>query len=135
MWRFRSAITWPSSPAAASRSERPEARCRAPRLGTPRRRDGVRQAEVRHGVRGGAVSLDFSALWPRAQTYDQFVAQSHMHCALWTGVYRLARVPAWALERACAGGQPYRLLALAEDWCGDASSICGEARRPGALPR
>jgi hypothetical protein len=68
------------------------------------------------------VSLDFRALWACAQTYDEFVAQSHHHCALWTGVYRLARVPPWALERACAGGQPYRLLALAEDWCGDASS-------------
>jgi hypothetical protein len=68
------------------------------------------------------VSLDFRALWQRAQRYDEFVAQSRMHCALWTGVYRLARVPAWALDRACAGGQPYRLLALAEDWCGDASS-------------
>jgi hypothetical protein len=68
------------------------------------------------------VSLDFGALWQRAQTYDAFVAQSHTHCALWTGVYRLARVPAWALEQACVGARPYRLLALAEDWCGDASS-------------
>jgi len=68
------------------------------------------------------LSLDFGALWQRAQTYQEFVAQSHAHCALWTGVYRLARVPAWALERACAGGHPHRLLALAEDWCGDASS-------------
>jgi thioredoxin family protein len=66
--------------------------------------------------------LDFRALWHRALTYADFVGQSHEHCALWTGVHRLARIPAWAVERACARGTQVRLLVLAEDWCGDASS-------------
>lgn len=66
--------------------------------------------------------LDFRALWDRALTYEEFVRQSREHCALWTGVYRLARIPAWALERACERGRQFRLLVLAEDWCGDASN-------------
>lgn len=66
--------------------------------------------------------LDFGALWDRALTYEDFVRQSREHCALWTGVYRLARIPAWALERVREPGRRLRLLVLAEDWCGDASS-------------
>ncbi len=66
--------------------------------------------------------LDFRALWDQALSYEEFVRQSTEHCALWTGVYHLARTPAWALERACERGQRVRLLVLAEDWCGDASN-------------
>jgi len=68
------------------------------------------------------TDLDFRALWDQALTYAEFVRQSTEHCALWTGVYHLARTPAWALERACERGQRVRLLVLAEDWCGDASN-------------
>ena len=66
--------------------------------------------------------LDFHALWDRALTYEEFVRQSLEHCALWTGVYRLAHIPAWAIERACEQGRQFRLLVVAEDWCGDASN-------------
>ena len=66
--------------------------------------------------------LDFQALWQPALTYEEFVRQSTEHCALWTGVYHLARIPDWALARACEVGLPFRLLVLAEDWCGDASN-------------
>ena len=76
--------------------------------------------------------LDFRALWDRALTYDEFVRQSTEHCSLWTGVYRLARIPAWALERACEQGRPFRLLVLAEDWCGDASNTVPYVAKLGA---
>jgi hypothetical protein len=66
--------------------------------------------------------LDFRALWDRALTYEEFVRQSREHCALWTAVYRVARIPAWACERACERERQFRLLVLAEDWCGDASN-------------
>ncbi len=66
--------------------------------------------------------LNFRALWDRALVYEEFIRQSREHCALWTGVYRLARIPAWALEHACRQGKRFRLLVLAEDWCGDASN-------------
>jgi len=77
--------------------------------------------------------LDFRALWDRALTYDEFVKQSTEHCGLWTGVYRLAHIPPWALERACEVGRTYRLLVLAEDWCGDASNTVPYVAKLGAL--
>jgi hypothetical protein len=64
--------------------------------------------------------MEFSALWQLAVPYDEFVAASDLkHRGLWDGLYRLARVPEWALP---ADGRRVRLLALAEDWCGDASN-------------
>ena len=66
----------------------------------------------------------FASLWDRALPFDQFVKESTRHCDLWTGVYRTARVPEWALAevRRLGGGGGFRLVVLAEDWCGDASS-------------
>jgi len=77
--------------------------------------------------------LDFHALWERALTYDEFVKQSTEHCGLWTGVYRLAHIPPWALDRACAVGRTFRLLVLAEDWCGDASNTVPFVAKLGSL--
>ena len=68
------------------------------------------------------MTWPFAALWDRAQSFDAFVKSSRENCELWTGVYRLARVPAWALEEAAGLGQRFRLVVLAEDWCGDASN-------------
>jgi hypothetical protein len=64
----------------------------------------------------------FASLWDRALSFQQFVRESTRHCELWTGVYRTARIPAWATQRARALGRRLRLVVLAEDWCGDASS-------------
>jgi len=64
----------------------------------------------------------FASLWDQALTYDRFVAESHEHCELWTGVYRTARVPEWAKDAVGKLGHRLRLVVLAEDWCGDASS-------------
>jgi hypothetical protein len=65
--------------------------------------------------------LDFRHLWDQAHTYEAFVASSKEHCSLWTGVYKLARVPEWALA-AVPQGVERKLLVIAEDWCGDASN-------------
>lgn len=64
----------------------------------------------------------FAHLWSRALTYQQFVKESTQHCGLWTGVYRLAQVPDWAVEQAQQLGRRFRLVALSEDWCGDATN-------------
>lgn len=64
----------------------------------------------------------FAALWDHALSFDCFVKESTEHCALWAGVYRTARVPAWAQEAVGKLGRRFRLVVLAEDWCGDASS-------------
>jgi len=65
---------------------------------------------------------EFASLWDHALTYQQFVKESTRDCELWTGVYRTVRIPEWATQRSRALGRRFRLVVLAEDWCGDASS-------------
>ena len=64
---------------------------------------------------------DFRELWDLALPYGRFVAESEHHCGLWEGIYNLMRVPEWAFQ-AVPPGTRRRLLVIAEDWCGDASS-------------
>jgi hypothetical protein len=64
----------------------------------------------------------FADLWDRALPFERFVAESTQHRDLWTGVYRTARVPAWATAAAAGLGRRFRFVVIAEDWCGDASS-------------
>ena len=65
--------------------------------------------------------VGFRELWDQALTYQRFVAESEQHRGLWEGIYRLMRVPEWAFQ-AVPVGTLRRLLVIAEDWCGDASS-------------
>ncbi len=67
-------------------------------------------------------AADFRKLWQSAIPYAQFVAEADRNRPLWEGVYRTSRIPEWALRRACEKATGVRLLAIAEDWCGDASS-------------
>ncbi len=64
---------------------------------------------------------DFRTLWDHALTFDAFLAASTKHKGLWEGLYRIARLPAWATESVPLDVRR-RLLVIAEDWCGDASS-------------
>ena len=66
------------------------------------------------------IELDFAALWDAALGYPQFVAESGEHRELWEGIYRLARIPQWALDEVRPYSGRRHLLVLAEDWCGDA---------------
>jgi len=66
--------------------------------------------------------LDFRELWEEAIGYDAFVASCKAeHCGLWQAIYKLARLPEWALS-ALPAGTTRKLLVIAEDWCGDASN-------------
>jgi thioredoxin family protein len=66
--------------------------------------------------------LDFRELWQNALSYQDFIAGCKAeHCGLWEGVYKLARIPAWAAA-AVPAGTVRKLLVIAEDWCGDASN-------------
>jgi len=66
--------------------------------------------------------LDFRELWEEALGYDAFVASCKAeHCGLWQAIYKLARLPEWALS-ALPAGTTRKLLVIAEDWCGDASN-------------
>lgn len=68
------------------------------------------------------MTPDFKGLWNRALPFEEFVAASAVQTrGLWDGLFRLARVPAWAGSM-LPQGQQRRLLVLAEDWCGDASN-------------
>jgi len=65
--------------------------------------------------------LDFKTLWNDALTFEGFLAASTKHKGLWEGLYRIARLPDWATGSLPAG-VARKLLVIAEDWCGDASS-------------
>jgi hypothetical protein len=69
----------------------------------------------------GTTMLDFRSLWDRALTYPEFLVASTKHKGLWEGIYSIARLPEWAVA-AFPPGMRRRLLVIAEDWCGDASS-------------
>lgn len=64
---------------------------------------------------------DFKTLWDEALTFEAFLAASTKHQGLWEGIYGIARIPEWAAESVPAGVER-KLLVIAEDWCGDASS-------------
>ncbi len=67
------------------------------------------------------MTWPFKDRWDRALPYEQFVRESTEHCLLWTGVYAAARIPDWARLDAAPGGR-FRLVVIAEDWCGDAAN-------------
>lgn len=67
------------------------------------------------------MTVDFRTLWDQAITFDEFMLVSREHRGLWEGVRRLARIPDWARAPVPEGSQRH-LLALVEDWCGDASN-------------
>lgn len=66
------------------------------------------------------MSWRFAHLWDEALTFDRFLAEATEHVQLWNGLYRTAQVPEWAVAAVQALGGKFRLVALAEDWCGDA---------------
>jgi hypothetical protein len=55
-----------------------------------------------------------------APSFDAFVASARQNKVLWETMYRLARVPESFVERLRALPARWHLLALSEDWCGDA---------------
>ena len=65
--------------------------------------------------------IDFATLWGKGQTFDDFVQASEKQRGLWEGLHRIAVVPDW-ITAAIPPGTKRKLLVIAEDWCGDASS-------------
>jgi hypothetical protein len=56
----------------------------------------------------------------RATPFSRYVEEVEANHDLWNGLYRRARVPEELVEAARSAGGPWYLLALSEDWCGDA---------------
>ena len=62
--------------------------------------------------------------WNSGYTWDDYLEHEVAeHRDLWLGVYRRATTPVWALEALEDMGRKWRLLVIAEDWCGDASNL------------
>lgn len=68
-------------------------------------------------------TIDYQAFWEAGARWDEYLNHSVKENAeLWQGIYRTARVPPEILEQLHTLGDPWRLLVLSEDWCGDASN-------------
>ena len=63
---------------------------------------------------------DYAAHYAAAVPLADAIAAAQKNRELWEAVYRGARVEPAALARAAALPGPRRLLAISEDWCGDA---------------
>jgi len=63
------------------------------------------------------------AEWACAIPWDLYLEEEvREHAELWRGVWERARSPQAELARLAEIGGRWRLLVLAEDWCGDASN-------------
>ncbi len=66
---------------------------------------------------------DYRAYWEKGFTWEEYSASEiHENVDLWHGIYRRTKFPPEAMQQMTAIGQIWRLLVLAEDWCGDASN-------------
>jgi hypothetical protein len=62
--------------------------------------------------------------WDTGITWDRYLAEEiETHRDLWEGVYRRATTPVWTLEALEDMGREWKLIAISEDWCGDASNL------------
>ncbi|MFQ5689126.1 MAG: thioredoxin family protein [Gemmatimonadota bacterium] len=69
------------------------------------------------------MSDTYRTYWERAIPWERYLEREVTeHRDLWQGVYRTARIPEWAVREAERLEHHWRLLVLAEDWCGDASN-------------
>lgn len=68
-------------------------------------------------------TLRHEAEWARAIPWRRYLEDEvRQHADLWQAVWERARTPEVELVRLAAIGGRWRLLVLAEDWCGDASN-------------
>lgn len=64
--------------------------------------------------------MNWQTEYDRGVALGEWVARARKNQDVWRDVYRLARVPEDVVARARALPGRWRLLVLAEDWCGDA---------------
>ena len=70
------------------------------------------------------ATLNHEVDWARGIPFESYLAHEvHRHFELWEGVWNRARSPEDQLRRLARIGGAWRLLVLAEDWCGDASNL------------
>lgn len=67
--------------------------------------------------------IDHRRYWDDGFTFGDYLEEEvEENEDLWAGVYRKHETPEWALDRLEAIGGDWRLIAITEDWCGDASN-------------
>lgn len=66
------------------------------------------------------MTWPFAHLWDQALEWDAFVHGCHEQRTLWQGA--TVRVPSWAVQAASFLPGRFRLIAIAEDWCGDGAT-------------
>ncbi len=65
---------------------------------------------------------DYRALYEQGLAFDDFLAQAERRRKTWHGNYERGLVPDSLLDRARALDGDWRLLVVAEDWCGDSAN-------------
>lgn len=66
-------------------------------------------------------SRSYREYWDAGYTWrDYFDNEVHANLELWRSIYERSRLPDWALEEIIHHAGKVRLLAITEDWCGDA---------------
>ena len=67
--------------------------------------------------------IDYRDYWERAHSFDRYLKHEvEKNSSLWNGIYSQSHTPTWAARRVADIGGAWKLLVLAEDWCGDASN-------------
>ncbi len=57
------------------------------------------------------------------ETFEEFLARPRKYGELWDALYKRGVLPELIRQRAQAVEQPWHLLVLSEDWCGDSINI------------
>lgn len=67
--------------------------------------------------------IDHRSYWDEGVPFGTYLDEEvEEHEQLWRGVYDRHETPEWALERLEEIGGRWHLIAISEDWCGDASN-------------
>lgn len=70
-----------------------------------------------------ATELDHRPYWNEGVPFRRWLEEEvEKHPELWRGTYRKHETPERAVERARGIGGDWKLLVIAEDWCGDAAN-------------
>ena len=64
--------------------------------------------------------MSYEVAFEAGQSFSDFVESARANEVLWKELSARASVDAHAVERVRRSGGPWRLLVLADDWCGDA---------------
>ena len=83
----------------------------------------VRCFKIEANIMTTTTDLDYTKYWDAGFPFKTYLEDEvEKHPELWRGIYRTHDTPEWAAARVQETGGPWRLLVIAEDWCGDASN-------------